>query len=1615
MARRNTKLSYNDSGIFFSDINKSSVKVGAKISNRGYAEDPNNIGYLSYATPVVNAVDIDWNNAYLSYVDNPISSTGQLLAELNSVIGETKEITRMIDAGEISGGGGPGDGIPIYDADMIAAKGDKLPEQYIEIPNANNINDRISNPIQYESTGNGHYLDIIFSSLRSLQSEVARLRNSFRYGIYSYNGYHTAMSAAVDENKKIPEEEPLWAIDEEELSAVSEFDCPLSDKHTLTPTTSVKVGTDLLKVLTRATWQDEQSRIAELTDAKLFVYLTTTSMDIQFKLQNLDDESDVLTIDLSQLGVSESVTGKYNILFILQRAQTYDDSTTLYGDNYVYISIGDYGTGEAKLQGYWKNNALHDSVTLLGGQSDSRYTIDAITFNELSIYKFNMYSRYQNFMNNVDAMTPDDDDYKYKVAHITIRSVDTYAVLTDIKDQLPPNELIFVESTDNLYIKTKSNKLIKIGSGNTGPDDDSDMPYDDETTMEEIIETLEGMGIVQNSKKQLELNPVESVTFVHNDTGKAYKFKTNAYGELESNIVRTDTVANRLGEKQLEEDFHLDRGVVAQVRFKEANKAAGAYEKDGGLLADRVKISAIYAPLKTDAVYGCTHAYIELENTSDKDWNLEGCYLHYARTNDDDNNVQVYHLALDGYIPAGGTYLIRGKQYAYPEDKNVYINVSTYDKEWYVNNELIDLSMVDERSLTTATKIYVFLLTYGLENVAADKIMTKAPEKTESGYVKVTTTFGDYTPTSKSAYMYAKGFIDSTSINSTSVNSNCGWCPSTVFTPQKSNCIYKITFALDPAKQAFNSLTTIDSSRQRWANAANDSQFVTLDKEYITFPNVDEKFPVANYTPHASFEHKNVCTDKTKLDREHPNMVTCSFGVNGYTTRCFNWISVGMFDEFVWIYDSSNNLVGKFESYKHRELTEHTHKDTSGTVVSDGYFDDEFIKYNNDIENSETVYPIRKEFPYNVNNIVYASVNTPRFVGRFPADNTFYTSHKCVIDVVKNAVNTKITYTYIVGRADASGNPDIEHCSDAYYFTLYPQSYTPRVYQTTDQQGFHWIEYQAWAMAANEVEKQIQHDCENEQIIPVLINTGDMTQNGTRINEWFDYYQGGKVLFRHLEQMNCVGNNDLCGTDINALGTGDDTGKSNSFFFHIFYCYEVSPIYLTADTNHETPIYPIVNGKYIPSLYQFEFGQYKFIFVNSEITLVNCRDWFNLKYTDNDIITADAATVLPVNIYTGYTLLNAVGDYKSKLEKYVADDLGFTPIYTMLYHMTEDADTKKTIVFCHEMPFTVITNASIATNQISVYRSLSDAAALVGCHMNQIVKTEVGAGTYWFSRLLEYRNIKLCVGGHKHTFMLTYPLAENYKYRNDTTSNEWHNSNDGGYIMEETLASEQRIKLGNTILPGKIDWSSTSSYFKDTDGSDAAINTTKFPYTVRNDVGESGTEGYFYPYKPAESLTHSVVYLMCQATGYKQTSNKELPTAAQKFSRIIPKTAVVKGKDTASNDQKYPMFSVLTLSPTQINIKLGRILNVMNKKFKFTQFDYGNGNTSVEWCKQYGELISDTSGLENFAVWATLNSNTVNCEYVEEKKADDGTIIKPGGKVVLDTPVTNITMETINW
>lgn len=101
-----------------------------------------------------------------------------------------------------------GDGIPIYDQETIDELGDKLPEKYITIPNKET--DLNGSAISREIQNNGTYVDILFSAIRKLQSEVARLRNSFKYGINSYTGTNTAMSEIVN-GIEDPDNEPSGA------------------------------------------------------------------------------------------------------------------------------------------------------------------------------------------------------------------------------------------------------------------------------------------------------------------------------------------------------------------------------------------------------------------------------------------------------------------------------------------------------------------------------------------------------------------------------------------------------------------------------------------------------------------------------------------------------------------------------------------------------------------------------------------------------------------------------------------------------------------------------------------------------------------------------------------------------------------------------------------------------------------------------------------------------------------------------------------------------------------------------------------------------------------------------------------------------------------------------------------------------------------------------------------------------------------------------------------------------------------------------------------------------------------------------------------------------------
>ena len=333
---------------------------------------------------------------------------------------------------------------------------------------------------------------------------------------------------------------------------------------------------------------------------------------------------------------------------------------------------------------------------------------------------------------------------------------------------------------------------------------------------------------------------------------------------------------------------------------------------------------------------------------------------------------------------------------------------------------------------------------------------------------------------------------------------------------------------------------------------------------------------------------------------------------------------------------------------------------------------------------------------------------------------------------------------------------------------------------------------------------------------------------------------------------------------------------------------------------------------------------------NSELTEVNCRDWFKKIGPDGNVI----------NIYTGWTVPPQAGT-----QVYAGQN--FTTVYTMLYNILNDAKTKslESIVACHEIPFTVITVKNQLIQYADVFRSVNESGSLVGSHMNQLTPTD-NKGVYWFSRLLEHFKVKLCLGGHKHTYAITFPVRE-YYFWNDGDTEKNSLDNPGEYIMGSTLENDDVIWKKNLV------WNAETDNY--TVGGSEMHNLTKHPIICKSDYdafGNGHTEDSTYIHtRVLDTSTPTykgVVYFMCQATGYKLTSNKELPSPYQEFSQVIPQTSYDNGKEGAASDQKHPMFAVVDFySGDKMVVDLVAVRNILTDKSAFTQTSYGKASPQL--------------------------------------------------------------------
>lgn len=838
--------------------------------------------------------------------------------------------------------------------------------------------------------------------------------------------------------------------------------------------------------------------------------------------------------------------------------------------------------------------------------------------------------------------------------------------------------------------------------------------------------------------------------------GTEYSFEDNSIGVIKSSNGT---------------EFNLKVDNNGNLYTEKIDTAAGTLAKpaDGRLknsMEPKLYINEVYCGgMENDehSVGFCSHNFVELANLSGKDINLKGLSLQYST----EGNAWK-SLPLEGVIKNGSTFLVRGAQCAAMDGAK--IKVLDYDMEWYENNEPFAFS--DEKAK--------FFLRWGTEPTTA----------TEPLYQKV----GTKDVSLENGYISLAGF-------NVPDNESEGTAYKTTDMRDK---LFKRYYAMDPVSQATKSMDK--------RGTATDWNYVDLTKaDGEVIPNIED------YTPMATRDKKDIFYNKTKLFEDKPSLITCSFGIqatdNGKgATRCFNWLSKGVRDEYIWIRSKGTEEWGAAnESFKNLS------SDTDKT-----------LKY------------------YNRISIQYT-------------DGTVFTAHK----FIKSGL-TKGAYEYIAGRKDNAGNPVLSECTPIRTFEVKSDTDVANGFnfvQTSDQQGFNWDEYQVWAAAAREITR---FTSDNSLPFDFMVNTGDMTQNGNRMGEWLDYFNAKSDELNGMVEMATIGNNDLSPSVIYKLGDGSDAAKLNLQNILFFYTFEMD--------KDNPPVFSIQGADYlVPSLYSFNYGKVHFICMNSE-----------LKATAEDNPGKDC-------VYN----FGSTGNFYPHIKAWAENDIKKYTGYTW------------NIAYCHEMPFTILV-ADIVNKAKD--NKLEESTGRGGASMNTNTPSK---DNYWFSEFCQKNNIPLVFGGHKHTQATSYPILENVTYDGETRSVESYRPI---VVVDETVlqsdfASNSLVQVGNYKYPNNwVEGGALKAEFAD--------------------VGRLST---FKLKSELEVGTTPVTYAMSQATGYKHTSNKELPSPHIPWLRYY--YPANNGK--VNSGQKFPFYTVWSITDEKIEGRVRKVNGAFNGSGKF--------------------------------------------------------------------------------
>lgn len=809
----------------------------------------------------------------------------------------------------------------------------------------------------------------------------------------------------------------------------------------------------------------------------------------------------------------------------------------------------------------------------------------------------------------------------------------------------------------------------------------------------------------------------------------------------------------------------------------------------------------------------CSHNFVELANCTGKDINLSGMSLQYAVTGTD---WKV--LPLKGIIKDGSTFLIRGAECAVPDLAK--IKVDNYDMEWRID-ETGTYSPAGTPIKFSSEKAKFFFC------FSTDRCPVVNPFYVEGGStIKVSKTYIDLVGAGTGIDGYEKSAYKTLS----------------------SDNLYKKYYALDPVKQATKDLSSRDNSTL--------TNYVDLKKDDgDLYPSIEK------FTPRASFENKNIFSDKTDFEVDKPTMITCSFGIqatDGGTdatraTRCFNWLSRGIHDEYIWVRTKGANTWGTaHESFK---------KETGVRRF-----------YNR----------ISKEVP----------------------NGRVITAHKYILKGL-----TAGTYEYVAGHKLADGTPDFERCTPVHEFIVRTSTEVNSGFtfvQTSDQQGFTWDEYQVWAAASSTIMKE---DAESK--IQFMVNTGDIAQNGNRMNEWLDYFNGKSDKMNNLEEMAAVGNNDLSPAVIYMLGDGEDKCKVSMENYLFFFACEID--------EENPPVFKINSVEYfMPSLYSFNYGNVHFLCMNTEIK----RE------------AEESKPVYDKNIYQSVYNFPSYGNFYPLIKGWCERDF------------QKNNYTSKTwnIVYCHEMPFTLLTTDVIKDPVGSTTKGFRTPNK--GCHASDNVPTPTvnTEYNYWFSEFCQTHKVRLVLGGHKHTQATSWPLLENVTYNEGQRAvDSWHPKIVLSRAhLESELAKFALTEGDNPTGLTEVTVDGVARKYPNTWVSGGTIVPTATGFT------------YFCDFAIDDELDgdeNGVVYAMSQATGYKHTSNRELPSDRIPWLRYYYPIAL--DATEPDGEQKFPFYTLWNITSNKIEGKVRKVKGIFDLNGKF------DINKDGVWTKQGLSALDD--------------------------------------------------------